>query len=103
MKIRICRPSTMTRHRGLKDNVAKLRRLTNLLQCGLSDVCCWCLGGDAIDFPSLLRSRLLQACNNKFKLFCLFYFNFQHHDRNPNPYVQKRGILIDLYYCAISR
>ncbi len=51
-KIRIFVDSTMTRHRGLKDNVAKLRRLTNLLQCGLSDGCCWCLGGDAIDFSS---------------------------------------------------
>ena len=51
----------MTRQRGFKDNVAKLRRLTNLLQCGLSDecCCCWCLGGDAIDFSFLRQSHRL--------------------------------------------
>jgi hypothetical protein len=49
----------MTRQRGFKDNVAKLRRLTNLLQCGLSDECCWCLGGDAIDFSFLRQSHRL--------------------------------------------
>ena len=81
----------MTRHdeRGLKDNVAKLRRLTNLLQCGLSDECCWCLGGDAIDFLFLRQShRLPPSLQQQFQL--IFMCNTL---TNPNPLIyRKRGI-----------